>query len=482
MKHKITALVIMLCALTKVGAQEELDSIVKQFMADRQLMLEEFNAYVDSIDLDFSRYLARNWDTFRVEPAVQAPVKPQPKEEPVYVPDIAPRQDSAVVIESVPDDAAYMEPAIPKADLQIMPGAAAGASLSVDFFGGPVRVAIPEGYQTGAEPLGTGEKQVADYWFKLSKTGSSAFVRDLMLKKEALDLNSWGLYRFILATANACFSERQPNERAVFTVFLLNRAGYKARIGRINNALVVMPAIRNKVYGLQYIPFRDGNYYIMDNIDTSGGIASYNLNYGRAAFFIDLRIMKPPKLPINLRTVERSYNGKTYSIRSNKNLVDYYGAYPHTSLDIYGDMPFSDISGQSLDAALEADMKGKTEAEKLSFLLNFAQRAFKYKMDEDVFGREKFFFADETLFHPWSDCEDRAVLFSRLVKRFCDLKVLLVDYPTHVATAVRINEPGDAIVYNNDRYVICDPSYVGAPVGATMSGCNNESAEVIALR
>jgi hypothetical protein len=482
MKAIIPALALMLCAAQNALAQDGIDSLVKQFMTDRQLMLDEFDSYVDSIDLDFARYLARSWEVFKVEPAVEAPSKPQPKEEPVYVAPVTPGKDSAVVIELLPADSAYAEPEIIKADMQLIARSATGETVSVDFFGGSVTVGVPEGYKTGEAVLGVGERQVADYWLRLLKTGSAAFIRDLIVKKDALNLNAWGIYRFIVATANACFAERQLNEKAVFTVFLLNRAGYKARIGRINNALVAMPAIRNRVYGLRYIRFADGDYYLPDSADASRGIASYNLNYGRAGQYIDLRIVKPPKLPLKIETVERTFNGKRYKIESNKNLVDFYRTFPQTSLDIYADVPFSDVSAASLDRELAADLNGKTPAERLGFLLAFAQHGFPYRTDEDVFGREKFFFADETLFHPWSDCEDRAILFSRLVKRFCNLDVLLVDYPTHVAAAVKINEPGDAIVYNNYRYVICDPTFQGAPVGATMTGCDNGSAEVIAIK
>ncbi|GHT43428.1 hypothetical protein FACS189438_0570 [Bacteroidia bacterium] len=64
---------------------------------------------------------------------------------------------------------------------------------------------------------------------------------------------------------------------------------------------------------------------------------------------------------------------------------------------------------------------------------------------------------------------------------FCGLDTLLVEYPTHVAAAVKSTEPGDAIIYRNERYVICDPTYIGAPVGKTMTGFNNATAKIIAL-
>ena len=94
------------------------------------------------------------------------------------------------------------------------------------------------------------------------------------------------------------------------------------------------------------------------------------------------------------------------------------------------------------------------------------------------------FFAEESLFYPYCDCEDRSILFSRLVRDLLGLKVLLVYYPGHLATAVHFTESvtGDYISLDNQKYVVCDPTYIGAPVGATMPDMDNESAKVILLK
>jgi hypothetical protein len=60
---------------------------------------------------------------------------------------------------------------------------------------------------------------------------------------------------------------------------------------------------------------------------------------------------------------------------------------------------------------------------------------------------------------------------------------VLVYYPGHLATAVAFPtiEKGDCIILNGKRFTICDPTYIGAPVGATMPKMNNQSAQVILL-
>jgi len=73
-------------------------------------------------------------------------------------------------------------------------------------------------------------------------------------------------------------------------------------------------------------------------------------------------------------------------------------------------------------------------------LINFVQTAFDYKTDGDQFGYEKPFFVDELFYYPYSDCEDRAVLYSYLVRTLMGLDVVLLEYPNHMATAVCFDE------------------------------------------
>ncbi len=142
--------------------------------------------------------------------------------------------------------------------------------------------------------------------------------------------------------------------------------------------------------------------------------------------------------------------------------------------------PSSEVTA-SLVAALQPLVKGKTEQEAVSFLLRFVQTAFVYKTDPEQFGREKPLFPDETLFYDYSDCEDRAILFSYLVKSLCGLDVIGLDYPAHIATAVKFtdNIPGDAVIYQGKKYLICDPTYTNADAGVCMPNLKSVAPKVI---
>jgi hypothetical protein len=117
-------------------------------------------------------------------------------------------------------------------------------------------------------------------------------------------------------------------------------------------------------------------------------------------------------------------------------------------------------------------------------LLRFSQTAFGYKVDKELFGREKPMFPDEVLYYDYSNCKDRAILFAYLVRRLTGLEVVGLDYPGHISTAVRFrgNVPGDAVQVRRERFVICDPTYINANAGMCMPQFQGVQPSIITLR
>ena len=128
-------------------------------------------------------------------------------------------------------------------------------------------------------------------------------------------------------------------------------------------------------------------------------------------------------------------------------------------------------------------MKGMDEQKAINFLLRFVQTSLRYKTDEVQFGKENYLFPEETLYYPYSDCEDRSILFAWLVHSLLGMDVVGLDYPGHVATAVLFegHVDGDSVTHNGKRYVIADPTYVNALIGMAMPNFKNEKPEVIKI-
>ena len=133
---------------------------------------------------------------------------------------------------------------------------------------------------------------------------------------------------------------------------------------------------------------------------------------------------------------------------------------------------------------LRSFIDGYSELDAVERLLNWVQTAFVYEYDDKVWGGDRAFFPDETLYYPYCDCEDRSILFTRLVRDLLGLKCILIYYPGHLASAVCFNENvrGDYIQLNGTRYVVCDPTYIGASVGRTMPDMDNNTAKIIVLQ
>ena len=117
-------------------------------------------------------------------------------------------------------------------------------------------------------------------------------------------------------------------------------------------------------------------------------------------------------------------------------------------------------------------------------IINLIQTGFEYKTDHEQFGQERSLFGDESLFYAYCDCEDRAILYSILVRDLLGLKAALLHYPGHLAAAVCFSDGkvyGDYLEVNGDKYTVCDPTYIGATIGMTMHTMKNSEAEVILL-
>ena len=209
---------------------------------------------------------------------------------------------------------------------------------------------------------------------------------------------------------------------------------------------------------------------------------------------LSLQMAQLPKFnnePTPKRTLT-SKKGVTSSVSVNKNLIDFFKTYPQACFNndqttrwaAYANTPVEKSVKDMLYPSLRNTISGMKEKDAVGILLNWVQTAFVYEYDDKVWGGDRAFFAQETLFYPYCDCEDRAILFSRLVRDLIGLDVVLLYYPGHLATAVAFSEDvnGDYLSYKNRKYIVCDPTYINAGVGRTMPGMNNQQAQVIALQ
>ena len=149
----------------------------------------------------------------------------------------------------------------------------------------------------------------------------------------------------------------------------------------------------------------------------------------------------------------------------------------------YANTPLSEETKETLYPQLKKQIANKSKVEAANLLLNWIQMGLQYAYDDKVWGHDRAFFGEESLYYPYCDCEDRSILFSHLVREILDLDIVLVYYPGHLYTAVAFNEdvPGDYIMVNGRKFTVADPTFYNANVGKTMSKMDNSKAQVILL-
>ena len=253
------------------------------------------------------------------------------------------------------------------------------------------------------------------------------------------------------------------------TWVILIKSGFNAKTGFSGNKVYVLLLFREELYNNYYIDISGKAFYIPANDVKAEEIRQmtvYKADYpGNKSF--SLMIAQLPELGDKSVSREFVFQESKLTIGESERLVNFYKDYPMCELKVYFSTPLSETVLNSLGNYFNPLFSGLSDKEKVALLLEFTQKAFAYQSDKDQFGREKYFFPDEVFFYPYSDCEDRAVLFLRLVKHFTRLNCIALDYPGHVNTAINFGEEtrGAFITVKGTKYIVCDPTYINAPIG-----------------
>lgn len=442
----------------------------------------EFNEFLAEEDRQFAEFLESEWEQFQAFKANQWDPEPKPRSAPSVTP--------GYTKESTEQAGKYYEKQIN------LPATTAGGGTAGDFSDTYMRnrrntIGIPfyedvklyvsdPGLPDIAVQTPVSNQKISSAYRSLSEWDYQALLKELKEIRSSAKLNDWGYYKLVAGTAAALFP-RNAAAADMVTWFLLVKSEFDVRLGYSadgRNVYLLLPAM-NMIYDVLYFYFNEsGPYYYFftagEPAKNVGAFYTYTADNPDGDVSVDMKIMEVPRFRDDLakRTLHFMYRGEPYSIEVNidQNLVSFGSGYPQTDLDVYFSTPVSVNTRHTLIGSLQLLVEGRSETEAVNLLLRFVQTAFDYKTDQEQFGIEKPMFIEETLFYPYCDCEDRSILFSYLVEEIMNLEVIALDYPGHIATAVRFSKPvsGDSVSYNGIRYVICDPTYINADIGMAM--------------
>ena len=328
---------------------------------------------------------------------------------------------------------------------------------------------------------------------------------DCLQERKRHDFSDWTYYQMLKALTSKFYGEA-TNEAVLAQAFLYSQSGYKMRLAHDDSHLYMLSATRHFIYNKLFFSL-DGDWYFM--LD---GKQNEKLGICQASFpkesSLSLQITTAQRLamnPTNERVLKSTKNPDfSFTIHSNKNYIDFLDTYPSSTVNnnfmtrwsMYANCPLDESVRKQLYPQMKEKLQGKSELQAVQELLWWMHGnidlegviqdsdCFLYRYDEDVWGVDRAFFGEETLFYPYCDCEDRSILLSHFVRDVVGLDVVLVYYPGHLAMAVHFNEPveGDYVMCEGRKFIVCDPTYIGSKVGETMPMVQNEPTTVILLK
>ena len=442
---------------------------------------QKFEAFRDSLNAVYAEKMKQSWDKFQSKSAQPAPQKPEPPK-PVVKP--AEEKPAATVALPVTE---VVKPVIPEAPKPVQPitrpAQEPAAQYTFLFHNTPCSVHL-QSSQTFSMPNAS-EASAAAAWKTMTDNGFDLVADDCLHYREQLALNDWG-YIELTKTLACEFLGKGTNEAVIMQIYLLVQSGYKVRIARGNGKLVPLIPFSDVVYGYSYMTLGGERYYLISDDKGGGSYSVFNEKFNGEKT-PSLHLSQEPKLA-EAPTTPKTFTSKRYSavsaeVSTNKNLIEFYNNYPITEFwNEYAKASLSKEVKKTLYPPLKKEISGKTLVEAANILLNFVQTAFEYKTDGDQFGYERPLFGDEMFYYPYSDCEDRSILFTILVHDLLRLDIVMLEYPNHLATAVHFPKEdvsGYYVLFNGDKYMVCDPTYIGASVGDCMPQYQNTSAATI---
>lgn len=471
---------------TLLASNNPFDDLDKEFGDDdiefknfKENVDKEFNTFKKSIDDEFSAFLKQSWAEFEASFDEKPYEKPKPKNTPIAKKIVEPKKED--IKKSPPVKIVKKEE--PKPIQKTKPKIDENKKIvTFNFYGEKITINYDKSIFFNLSTIDN--NSISTAWQTLGKAKLTKTKEQIENYFSYLSLNDWAKYLLIHKLAEEIYKDK--NKANIFTWHLLAKLGFNMKVGYNKQNIYLLSSIRHKLFQIPFFTIDSKKYYLLSKTPQKiGTLYTYKGNYPKANNRLSFELTKPIKLDKNIQTkkLHFKFEGKSYSINAqySKELVEFYNSFPQSDYNIYLDSKSSPQIDESILEDLKKYVKNMNELKAVNFLLRFTQNSFKYKTDDAQFNKEKVMFPDETVFYPYSDCEDRSIMFATLVKNLLGLKVVALKYPNHLATAVALSSKtsGDSFKHKGVTYTIADPTYINANAGMTMPQYKNTGFNVI---
>lgn len=489
MRKHFLFIVLFSSSFVAAAAQQQ-NEARQRFEEFRRKAHEQFENFRDEANRKFAEFKEEAWKRYNKLPAI-----PKPEEDeipPVIVPDDEkekPIDSNPITIDEVVKPPKPEPQPGPISPIHEQPQPTEN-TVKFTYCGTECKVRFND--KSGLSLGDCSNARLTALWNALSSEDYNNTIRDCLELRIRLRLSDWAYLNMINSFSEKCLGEGALAN--FLTAYIYCQSGYKMRLGRNGKDIWLLFASKHLIYKDDLFKIGD-EYYYPYNCDAES-MEIYDMPYPKEqpmSLFIQQTPLFDLKSSSSRVLTSKKYPDVSVNISVNLNVIDFYNTYPTSEINgnfmtrwaMYANTPLDNNVKRDLYPVLKNCIQGLNQRDAANKLINWVQTGFVYEYDENVWGEDRAFFAEESLYYPYCDCEDRAILFSRLVRDLMGLKVVLVFYPGHLATAVHFTESveGDYITLNGERYVISDPTFLGAgaPVGVTMPDMDNSSAKVILL-
>lgn len=481
--RRILTVILFLAGMTCMQAQS-FEEYKKQreaaYGAYKEKKEADFEAYRARVNAEYAEYMRRYWVWLESKKPVADPRLKIKEVGPINLPDLSdfdPDIDTEIEkVTVLPIQMKNVDPVkVPPIKYKAK---TAEKRIQFKFYGTPCEVRFDPTKKV--QLANARENAVADMWEVLSTDDYNNILYDLLQARKKLQLCDWA-YLKLAETAAETIYGAGTNESVVLSAFIMNQSGYRIRMGRTDDEkLHLLVASKDGMYSRLYWELNGNRYYLSKN----SGVKSLHIFDNKYPEEQSMSLaIENEQLFLKKATTPRVLRSKknadiSFSATFNENMIQFYSDYPkpfpmNNPDDQYYYLANTPISKEVKDMVypyLKRAIAGKSEEEAGNIIINFMQTALVYEYDDKVWGAHRAFFPEETLFYPYCDCEDRAILFTRLIRDLMGLEAVILHVPGHALAAVNFHEDikGTYITFNGKKFLVCEPTFLSAmPIGAT---------------
>ncbi len=469
---------IVLMFMSGLLSAQDPNEAYREFLRNRNAEMENWRTKANA---EFSAYLNEAWSEFQITRGKESPLQPV-DEQPTYYPGTSPLPAKRPGAGLPAWPGALMGPVHPeRISLVEAPGCGFDVASNVvhfDFYGERLEIPFDAGLRLSY--LSSKERDVAQAWSKLGNANFTPTLEKIQALIEERALNDWATYMLIKRMTEALYGAGQENERMMTQMFFLCQLQFKVRVGSAGANLVLLLPFQEPVYQVSYISDGGQDLFVFTYhpISTQTPLYTFTRDFSHSDHLMSLAFERPIKLGTSsaYRMVKlplwTELIGEEVEIPVNAAQIEFVYDYPQTDLPLYHRSAVNQQTSKQLLRNVKYQVLARqlSEEESVGFILALVQKGFEYKTDFEMFGRAKPLFIEESIYYGANNCKDRVLLFSWLVREILGLKTVMFGYPNHVSCGVAFTKQveGDAFSLEGEQYTVCDPTYIGAPIGATM--------------